>query len=290
MELTAATVAVRLHSMVARELDIEFDEVFYWTDSKSVLRYIANDTARYQTFVANRVNVIRDGSQVSQWRYIDTKHNPADIVSRGLQPSKSPVKDEIWFNGPEFLIKDQSDWPLDVVDRSLVDSSELKTPVAATSVVRITQPIDKLIEHYSDWWRMKRGVAWLLLFAKRLRKSAEERKLGLTKPAGATTAFLNRSVIEEAELLLVKHSQRNTFSSEHEQLKTDARVKRASQLQGLDVYLNDDMIRFGGRLERAIVPFDQKHQIVLSKTSRISLLLLENAHIANLIGTGTGRI
>ena len=59
----------------------------------AVLRYIKNSTARFHTFVANRLAVIHDGSHTSEWRYINTKLNPADHASRGLS-ADSLVKEE----------------------------------------------------------------------------------------------------------------------------------------------------------------------------------------------------
>lgn len=50
-----------------------------------VLQYIKNMTKRFQTFIANRVAIIHDGSQPAQWRYVDSNSNPADDASRGLQ-------------------------------------------------------------------------------------------------------------------------------------------------------------------------------------------------------------
>ena len=83
LELTAATVAVRTDKMLKRELDIRIDKTTFWTDSMSVLRYIRNSTSRFHTFVANRLNVIHEGSEPEEWRYVSTKINPADVASRG---------------------------------------------------------------------------------------------------------------------------------------------------------------------------------------------------------------
>ena len=84
LELTAATVAVRTDKMLKSELEIPIDETKFWTDSMVVIRYIRNTSTRFQTFVANRLAVIREGSEPDEWRYINTKHNPADLASRGL--------------------------------------------------------------------------------------------------------------------------------------------------------------------------------------------------------------
>ncbi|XP_072014570.1 uncharacterized protein [Amphiura filiformis] len=50
MELTAATVAIRVDAMLRRELQIPIDESIFWTDSTTVLRYINSESARFHTF------------------------------------------------------------------------------------------------------------------------------------------------------------------------------------------------------------------------------------------------
>ncbi|XP_014673951.1 PREDICTED: uncharacterized protein LOC106814170 [Priapulus caudatus] len=75
LELTAATVAVRMDKMLKDELDVTVGPSMFWTDSMTVLRYIQNRTARFHTFVANRIAVIHEGSEPIQWRYVNTKVN-----------------------------------------------------------------------------------------------------------------------------------------------------------------------------------------------------------------------
>ncbi len=58
MELTAATIAVKMDRMLRQELQINLEESTFWTDSTTVLRYIENDSTRFKTFVANRVSLI----------------------------------------------------------------------------------------------------------------------------------------------------------------------------------------------------------------------------------------
>ena len=81
LELTAAT---KMDSMLKSELDMELQESVFWTDSTTVLKYLNNESARFQTFVANRVTLIRELSNISQWRYVNTSLNPADSALRGL--------------------------------------------------------------------------------------------------------------------------------------------------------------------------------------------------------------
>ena len=84
LELTAAVLSVKMSNLLRGEL--KFDDVVevFWSDSKVVLGYIANEARRFHVFVGNRVQQIRDSTEVNQWNYVQTKDNPADCASRGL--------------------------------------------------------------------------------------------------------------------------------------------------------------------------------------------------------------
>ena len=60
LELTAATVAVKIHKQIKEELTLPIHEVAFWTDSTIVLQYIKNSHTRFKTFVANRLATIHD--------------------------------------------------------------------------------------------------------------------------------------------------------------------------------------------------------------------------------------
>ncbi|XP_033096657.1 uncharacterized protein LOC117100921 [Anneissia japonica] len=96
LELTAATLAVKMVHVVTRELDFDIARTMYWTDSTAVLRYIANVQAMYLTFVANRVQLIREATSLSQWHHVSTRENPADMTSRGVKRTQDLITG-IWF-------------------------------------------------------------------------------------------------------------------------------------------------------------------------------------------------
>lgn len=110
MELTAAVLAVKVDTMLRKELQLQLDKSIFWTDSTTVLKYINNETKRFQTFVANRTSFIRDATDVSQWRYVNTKENPADEASRGLTADRF-LSCKRWIQGPDFLCKPDREWP-----------------------------------------------------------------------------------------------------------------------------------------------------------------------------------
>lgn len=63
LEFRAAVLAVRMDNMITTELQIALCQSAFWTDNTSVLRYIRNDTQRFQTFVANRISLIREATE-----------------------------------------------------------------------------------------------------------------------------------------------------------------------------------------------------------------------------------
>ena len=110
LELTAATVSVKVGEMIAKELDEPAESKTYWTDSTTVLKYIRNNKQRFHVFVANRVQTIRDATNSNQWRYVGTDINPADDSSRGLKGHELS-KQHCWITGPNFLWLHESEWP-----------------------------------------------------------------------------------------------------------------------------------------------------------------------------------
>ncbi|KAJ8332985.1 hypothetical protein SKAU_G00418810 [Synaphobranchus kaupii] len=160
LELTAAVIAVKIDKMLRQELDVPLQQSIFWTDSTTVLRYIDNETARFKTFVANRITLIREATEPSQWNYVRTKENPADQASRGLK-AKNLVEVGTWINGPSFLLDNECDWPKQPVQRkeSLQDDPEVKNMVMVNTikVENNLEPMNKLVNYYSDWHKLKSG-------------------------------------------------------------------------------------------------------------------------------------
>ena len=170
LELTAATVAVKIHKQVREELTLPIREVAFRTDSTIVLQYIKNSHTRFQTFIANRLATIHDLSSPSQWRYVSSDLNPADFALRGLRPHEL-AKLKIWLEGPTFLLQDENHWPvqppylLDIRE----DDRNVKLVKAQMYVVKQDFGADSLIHQYSSWFALKKAVAWVNRFQNYLR-------------------------------------------------------------------------------------------------------------------------
>ena len=108
LELQAATIAVRMHRLILKEIDLVMSASFFWTDSKITLQYINKETHRFKTYFANRVAEIRDASQPCNWRHCPGSLNAADEMSGGI-PSQRFLTSERRFKGPAFLMKPEED-------------------------------------------------------------------------------------------------------------------------------------------------------------------------------------
>ena len=164
LELSAATLAVKLARMITKELEIELVQTVFWTDSTTVLRYIENTSRRFSVFVANRLSTIHASSQVSQWRYVESRKNPADLASRGAMPDDDC---STWLRGPEFLWRSEDCWPSRSAHLPPLDDDdpELRTvKLVNWTTPQVNHTISMLVHHYSTWMRLVKAVAWMTRF------------------------------------------------------------------------------------------------------------------------------
>ncbi|GFT69857.1 uncharacterized protein TNCV_3455581 [Trichonephila clavipes] len=92
-----------------------------------VLAWLRKEPMDLKTFVQNRVAKIQELYPNQLWRHVPSDQNPADLVSRGVDPDKL-LQQNLWFNGPTFLSGD--DYPNRTINcREKLDeyNSELKT-------------------------------------------------------------------------------------------------------------------------------------------------------------------
>ena len=221
LELSAAAVSVKLDKVLRRELEIPTDEQpVIWTDSTAVLRYVKNETRRYHIFVANRVAVIRDGSEPHQWNHVCGDINPADDASRGLT-ADAFLREERWLMGPEFLWKPQDMWPLQT--ETLSEISE-KDPEVKPEVKVCVSSLDKqssLLSDYfqkcSSWLRQKKIVAWLLRYRENLLDARKSNKSDREVSKYITPEEMGRAVslkrLNKTKLRTVNSNQPFNFTT-----------------------------------------------------------------------------
>ena len=239
-----------------------------------VLQYIKNTSKRLQTFVSNRVAIIHDGSEPHQWRYVDTKSNPADDVSRGLDAASMVTKEQ-WKNGPQFLWEEESSWPVTPESSIEIPDSDAELKARAnvcTTDAADSHPLDRLIEKYSDWFRLKKAVVWLLRFIEWLGEKARD--------TFQKSKEINVQEIQEAERLIVAYVQRRCFPKELECLRRGKRVAKTSPIHSLEPVLDpkSNILKIGGRLQNASISEQARHPVILPRDHYVSELIIRHIH------------
>ena len=92
------------------------------------------------------------------------KENPADILTRGVTASQMPG---VWFNGPQFHSTHKSEWQLDDLATAEipVGDPEVKKCMMTQPIIPATleqHPVDRLLQYYSDWNKLRRATAWII--------------------------------------------------------------------------------------------------------------------------------
>lgn len=271
LELMAAVVATKVAELMKEELDRHVDEYYYWSDSTAVLQYVRNEHTRYKTFVANRLAIIREFTSPSQWRHVRSGKNPADIASRGLDPDNSEGMKR-WLSGPEFLSSPEEEFPLQPDCLPPLDNDPEVKEDKTTFLTTIMNPLDELITTYSSFHKLVRAVAWFARFKKYLKKkvSGDSSVKISNKPITVTE-------MDDATTDLIVYVQKLEYSDEMESLSKGKNISTSSTLRRLAPFL-DGGLRVGGRIERAPVKYENKHQLILPKSSHLTKILIEAIH------------
>ncbi|XP_045115478.1 uncharacterized protein LOC123507035 [Portunus trituberculatus] len=156
LELCGTLLSCRLRQFIEEEMEWSFDTVVHITDSEIVRGQIQKESFRFNTYVGNRIAEIQEKSQPSEWYWVSTDNNVADLCTRGCRPSLLH-ENSTWQLGPEFLRFPKEDWPIsqhcsvEITDelyvregRSLCTTAEVNVAPHAIDIDRFSD-YDKLI-------------------------------------------------------------------------------------------------------------------------------------------------
>lgn len=268
LELNAALMAHRLVEKVKELLGLDDAAIVCWTDSTTVLRWIYSRTCRYHIYVAHRVAEIIDQVGPKRWRYVPTAENPADDCSRGLNTLTAEHRH---FVGPDFLKKKPEEWP-EFPDQHRLEPDHEDPEVRSTGWVglhtqKVANAIDLLMSRCSDATKMERVAGRILRW----------------KPPGRPNRGVPLSLsvdeIRRGHNALVRAVQKECFAEEMRDLKEDRPLKKDSDLRTLTPFLGDDgLLRVGGRIGKAEVPFGTSHPIILPSEHPFTTAIVLRKH------------
>ncbi|CAB0044201.1 unnamed protein product, partial [Trichogramma brassicae] len=229
LELCGATLLARLMKKVLQDINLTIASVHCWTDSQIVLAWLRAPPCTWKVFVANRVSEIHSLLPNAAWGHVASKHNPADVASRGCSPDQ--------------LQKDDT--------------------------------IENILARLSSLNRLYRVVAYCLRWKNRLAS---------TKAQFASTTITAKE-ITAARITITRAVQVYHFREEVHRLHKGDDHYRSARLRRHHPYLDDeDLLQVGGRLTNSLLPYNERHPLVIPKTSHLARLLVLHAHEVTLHG------
>ncbi|XP_067945389.1 uncharacterized protein [Watersipora subatra] len=264
LELQAAVIAVRISKLVSRELKLSFEEMYFWCDSQIVLGYIANESKRFHMYVANRIHEIHQNSTPSQWHYVKSKDNPADMASRGA--SVDELINSSWLSGPDFL-KEHDVKAYKEANDVIRKVEEHDPEVKPVKVLKTSAAAPNIAHKFLKYSTFNELVKSLAILQKSVRKKT-------WKSVSATAEDM-----QEAEVLAIKRTQEMSFQEEIQTLKENKSVTKDSTIAKLNPYLDkQSILRVGGRLHRADITTNEKCPMIVPKYSHLAKLLVRHHH------------
>ncbi|XP_058826810.1 uncharacterized protein LOC131686833 [Topomyia yanbarensis] len=257
---------------------------------QSIPRWLQSDQYKFKQFIAFRVGEILELTRVIDWRWLPTKLNIADVLTKwGSGPPLS--SDGEWFNGKSFLYYPEEEWPSKVMPFE-------ETSEEARGVVLFQELID--VKATSRWMALVRVTASVVRFIANCRqkkmgqpivtsKATETQQRSIKSKYLAIVKPLQQEELLEAETILWKQAQFDSFPDEMSALTKNlnlepgqmpSKIQRSSTLVKLTPILDDEgVLRMGGRFEKSDdISFDQKFPIILARQHDITKKLIQCYH------------
>ncbi|XP_066585644.1 uncharacterized protein [Prorops nasuta] len=266
LELVAAAYLTKLMLHIKSSLKRSVHDIFCFSDSQIVLAWSAQHSSKWKAFVANRVEYIQSSLPEAHWSYVNTKSNPADLNSRGINPSQL-IHCTLWWEGPSIIRETSSEnSPL-----MFETNEEIKTSSIYTN--HVTRDLPSFLHNYSSWTKLIRVVSYVLRFIDRARRKNV-----------CQHAHLSALELRTATLRVVKIIQAAAFLNDILTLQGKRSVPSSSRLLSLAPFLDaQGILRVGGRLQHSFLSDNQKHPIILP-TNYLTELLIRHIHITTLHG------
>ena len=131
------------------------------------------------------------------------------------------------------------------------------------------------LNHYSSYYKLLKHIALTLKLKRNYisYKRNKERK-------GLPFTNLNIQDIDCAENKILEHCQLESFENEFVDLAKGLPLK-SGNLIPLSPFVKDGLIRVGGRIGSAYIPYSSKHQVRISNNHPIASLIVFHIHVTN---------
>lgn len=270
LELCAALLLSQLVKKTREIFDIPQVNSYLWSDSEITLYRVKSESTKYNSFVGTRLAQIQEYTSPSNWNYVPSRINPADIASRGVMPDQL-CNLELWWHGPEFIRHVDLPWP----EQKNFECDEDKKEIRKIVQTLIVSPIfdDEFILKQSSYDKLLSIMSYVLRFIQNARLAKDQRIL----------TSLNPNDRRKALIRIVRLVQDNEFLNEKRQLQKNGSVENSSNLKKLNPFIDKEgLVRVGGRLQNSKLSWDNQHQLIIPKNHHLALLIIRQIHFRNM--------
>ena len=267
LELCGAVLLAKLVKKTVPILGIPIHSIYLFTDSTIVLVWMKAASTGWKTFVANRVSQIQELTNTECWKHAPTHDNPADLISRRVQPSKPStlLQVQLWWQGPRWLEDKTEFWQADLPGRVPEDIPEERS---ARTLLATSSDSDDVMLKFSSYSKLIRVTAYCRRFIQNCRQGCER----LSKP-------LSLAECQEASLSCIRIAQLASYHHEITTLCQHKVLSKKSTIFKLNPFVDEKGILIvGGRLDNSELNFETKHQIILSPHHHFTKLLILYEH------------
>lgn len=280
LELLAMLLLANALDWTKKHLKIPVIAAF--TDSQINLCRVRKGHTPFKVWVAGRIKEITELVNKNLWKFCPGTINPADINSRGCGADELKSSD-LWWNGPEFITKDEIYWPKEDKENIILseeekelrkwlstaslrspkfendDELEIPSVLVATSSLN-PQILDKVVNRFEKWEKLIRLCAYILRFGYPTHKKFRNQELTVQE-------------IRQVEIFLMRKAQQTGFEKEFDQLSKSQPLKPESKSPLRDLHPKFDnqkrLILLETRLVQSNLPEGTKRPIVLPKNNSI---------------------
>jgi len=263
LEFCAATLLSKLYKKAIGALNITINKSHLWTDSSIALTWIRGPSNKWKTFVGNRVALIQEETASALWRHVPSQSNPADLISRGIEPTTLSTS-TLWWKGPQWLSQEPSSWP----------TTEINTPIDHLEIrnvhIACLQTPEDIIQRFSKLNRLIRVIAYCKRFISNCRNPKANRQ----------STILSTQDLDQALTCCVKMVKQISYAQEMRNLMEKQEVAASSYLKTLHPFIDKEgLLRVGGRLQQSTLPYQTMHQMILPSNHHFTKLVVSAEHI-----------
>lgn len=261
LELCAALLLSKLCRVAYNTLSSRHrvKSIFAFSDSTVALSWIHSSPHQWQTFVGNRVSKIQDNLESHNFYHIAGQENPSDCLSRGLTPAQL-INHPLWYKGPPWTHLNVEDWPIEPFSNR--DLSNIPEPKVVAFPITTSEysPLYILANRISSWPKLLRITVYVLRFVRKISRSAHITSIHL----------------EIAERAILCAVQVVHFENDIKHLQKKRNL--APALRKLRPFLDNNLIRVGGRLKNSDLSYNSQHPILLPSKEHVTTILIDYHH------------